>query len=75
MDRSAALTYVDGMLYLLTDGGDVALVPADPGGSNVISQFQLPKGVKGPAWAHPVVCGGRLYLRHGAFLYAYDVRE
>jgi hypothetical protein len=21
-----------------------------------------------------VVCGGRLYLRHGEFLYAYDLR-
>jgi len=67
-------TYADGMLYLLSDGGAVALMPANPEGYNVVSQFQLPSDSKEPTWAHPVVCGGRLYLRHGEFLYAYDVR-
>jgi len=59
---------------LLTDGGIVALMPASPEGFNIISQFQLPKESKGPVWAHPVVCGGRLYLRHGEVLYVYNVR-
>ena len=72
--RSAALTYADGMLYLLNDLGTVALMPASPKGFNIVSQFQLPKGGEGPTWAHPVVCGGRLYIRHGNFLYFYDVR-
>lgn len=31
-------------------------------------------GGKGPTWPHPVVCGGRLYLRHGDLLFAYDIR-
>jgi len=74
VDRSATLTYADDMLYLLTDGGIVALMPASPEGFNIISQFQLPKESKGPVWAHPVVCGGRLYLRHGEVLYVYNVR-
>lgn len=68
------LTYADGMLYLLGDPGNVALVPASPEGFDIVSQFQLPKDGKGPALAQPVVCGGRLYLRHGDSLYAYDVR-
>lgn len=72
--RSAALTYADDMLYLLSDRGAVALMPANPESFSIVSQFQLPKGGKGPVWAHPVVCGGRLYLRHGDFLYAYNVR-
>ena len=72
--RSAALTYADGMLYLLNDLGTVALMPANPKGFDIVSQFQLPKGGEGPTWAHPVVCGGRLYIRHGNFLYVYDVR-
>ena len=33
-----------------------------------------PEGGKGPSWAHPVVCGRRLYLRHSDFLYCYDIR-
>ncbi len=70
---SGTLTYADGMLYLLGEPGNVALVPADPNGFNMVSQFELPKDSKSTAWAHPVVCGGRLYLRRGDFLYAYDV--
>ena len=35
--------------------------------------FKVPK-TAGPAWAHPVVCDGRLYLREGDLLFCYDVR-
>jgi len=28
----------------------------------------------GPSWAHPVVIGGRLYLRYDDNLYCYDVK-
>jgi outer membrane protein assembly factor BamB len=71
---SGTLTYADGMLYLIGEPGNVALVPADPNNFNIVSQFQLPKEGEGPAWAFPVVCGGRFYIRHGEFIYAYDVR-
>ena len=40
----------------------------------VVSQFEIPAGGEGRTWAHPVVSDGRLYLRHGDFLYAYDIR-
>jgi len=69
-----SLTCADGMLYTLSEKEDVGLVKATPEGHDVVSRFKLPKGGKGPSWAHPVVCGGRLYLRHGERLYAYDVR-
>jgi len=71
---SGSVTYADGMLYLLGDFRKVALVPATPKAFEVVSQFELPKQGRGSTWAHPVVCGGRLYIRHGQFLYAYDVR-
>ncbi len=69
-----SLTYADGMLYTLSEHGTMGLVRATPDAHQVISQFELPKGGEGPSWAHPVVCGGRLYLRHGDYLHAYDVR-
>jgi hypothetical protein len=28
----------------------------------------------GPSWAHPVVIGGRLYLRYDRNLYCFDVK-
>ncbi|GAG11950.1 unnamed protein product, partial [marine sediment metagenome] len=30
-------------------------------------------GGKGPYWTHPVVIGGRLYIRHADKLFIYDV--
>ncbi len=72
--KSAATSYADGMLYLLGDDRTVALVPATPSRFQVVSQFELPSGPEGPTWAHPVIHGGRLYLRHSDWLYAYAVR-
>ncbi|MEW6356744.1 MAG: PQQ-binding-like beta-propeller repeat protein [Planctomycetota bacterium] len=69
-----ALTCADGMFYMLNQKGLVGLVPPNPAEYKVISQFNIPPGGEGPTWAHPVVCGGRLYIRHGQFLYAYDVK-
>ena len=68
-----SLTCADGMLYTMSENGRVGLVAASPRGHQVISEFRLPKGGEGPTWAHPVVCGRRLYLRHGDRLYAYGV--
>ena len=48
--------------------------PPTATGLELVSSFEIPKGGKGMSWAHPVVCGGRLYIRHGDFLYAYNVR-
>jgi len=69
-----SLTYADGMLYILSERGDVGLVPAEPTDPKVVSQFKLPKGGEGNSWAHPLVCGGRLFVRHGNVLFAFDVR-
>jgi outer membrane protein assembly factor BamB len=71
-----ALTCADGMLYTVAEkGGVVGLVKATPQGHAVISRFRLPQGGNGPVWSHPVVCGGRFYLRHGDRLYCYDVKK
>ena len=69
-----SLTVAEGMLYALGERGTMALVPATPEAFRIVSQFRVPKEGEGPTWAHPVVCGGRLYIRHSDFLYVYDVR-
>jgi len=60
-----SLTYAEGMLYLLNHNRIAAIAPATPRAFEIASQFTIPKGGRGPSWAHPVVCGGRLYIRHG----------
>ncbi len=69
-----SLTYADGMLYTLSIDGVMGLVRPIPMGHELVSSFKIPEGGKGNSWAHPVVCGGRLYIRHSEFLYAYSVR-
>jgi len=69
-----SLTCADGMLYCLDETGTMSLVEAKPGEYRAASTFRLPRGRTGPYWAHPVVCGGRLYLRHADRLFAYDIQ-
>lgn len=68
-----SLTYADEMLYVLSERGKVGLVRATPTSHEVTGTFEIPRGGDGPVWAHPVVCGGRLYVRHGDFLYVYRI--
>jgi len=68
-----SLTWAEGLIYFLSEKGDVLLIRPNPEKYDVVSRFQLPEEGEGPTWAHPVVCGKRLYFRHGAFLYCYDI--
>jgi len=69
-----SLVYADNMFYLLEEKGTMKLVKATPEKYDLISSFQVPEGGKGMHWAHPVVCDGRLYVRHADKLFAYDIR-
>ena len=71
---SAALLYADGRLYFRYDTGLVALVEATPQGYQVKGSF-TPLAAEGPAWAHPVIHDGKLYLRHNDLLAVYDVKQ
>jgi outer membrane protein assembly factor BamB len=65
----------DGMLYLFEEkSGHVALVKPDPGKLEIVSEFQITKG-DGPFWAHPVIKNGKLYIRHGDVLLAYQIKQ
>ncbi|HPD15051.1 MAG TPA: PQQ-like beta-propeller repeat protein [Planctomycetota bacterium] len=68
-----SLCYADGMLYLFGEGGGrAALATCSPEKMEIKGKVQV-KG-KGPSWAHPVVAGGRLYLRYDTNLYCFDVK-
>ena len=68
-----SLTYADGMLYCLGEKGKMGLVEAKNDDYNIISEFEVPSGGEGLHWAHPVVCGGRLYIRHSDQLFIYNI--
>lgn len=70
---SAAVLYADGQVIFRYDRGLVALVEAKPDGFQLDGTFQALSGT-GPAWAHPVIHDGKLYLRHNDRLLCYDVK-
>ena len=75
-DRSVgkgSLVFADDRLYLYSENGVVGLAEANPAGYREHGRFQI-KAAGLPTWSHPVVSGGKLYLRDQDTLYAYDVR-
>ena len=68
------ITCADGMIYCLNHQGTVSLLAATPQGFDIVSQVQLKKKPANSYLAHPVICGGRLYIRCDADLFVYDVR-
>ncbi|HEX6715520.1 MAG TPA: PQQ-binding-like beta-propeller repeat protein [Pyrinomonadaceae bacterium] len=75
-DRSVgkgSLVYADGNLYCFSENGVVGLVEATQTGYKEKGRFRIQQGSL-PTWTHPVVAGGRLYLRDQDTIYAFDVR-
>jgi outer membrane protein assembly factor BamB len=70
---SAAIAYADRRLYLRYQDGLVVLVAATPEGYREHGSFRIPE-VRDPSWSHPVITGGRLYLREQDRLYVHDLR-
>jgi len=72
--RQGVVVYADGMLYVYEGpkAGVVSLVKAVPTGFERTGSFKVTEGDKNH-WAHPVVANGRLYIRHGDALIAYNV--
>jgi outer membrane protein assembly factor BamB len=75
-DRSVgkgSLVFADDRLYLYSEAGTVGLAEANPAGYREHGRFQIRPGNL-PTWSHPVVSGGKLFLRDQDTIYAYDVR-
>ena len=68
------ITYADGMIYAINHRGTMYLLAVTPAGFDVVSQFELKKKPPNSYLAHPVVLGGRLYIRCYQNLHAYNVR-
>jgi outer membrane protein assembly factor BamB len=70
---SASVVYADNHVIFRYDRGEVLLVEASPESLKIKGRFKALDDV-GPAWAHPVIHQGKLYLRHANQLSCYDLR-
>jgi outer membrane protein assembly factor BamB len=64
----------EGLLYLYSQRGELALVNPAESGFEIISEIRVSLG-SGQHWAHPVIHNGILYVRHGDTLIAYNIKE
>ncbi|MCP4654926.1 MAG: PQQ-binding-like beta-propeller repeat protein [bacterium] len=69
---SAAVAYADGRLYFRYQNGLMILIEATPEAYREKGSFMIPE-VEHPSWSHPVISGGKLYLREQGMLFCYDV--
>jgi len=64
----------DGLFYCYSERGEVALIKADPLSLSLISNFRVPLGAD-QHWSHTVIHKGKLYVRHGNALMAYNIKN
>jgi len=65
--------YADSMLYVYAEDGTMHLVKPSRAAFEPVSQFTISAGTD-EHWAHPTIANGRLYIRHGDALMAYDIK-
>jgi len=72
---TAAAIWADGKLFIQSADGKVFLLKTTADGFKALGEFYVVRsGKKKDAWAHPVLFGGRLYLRYHDTLFCYDVK-
>jgi outer membrane protein assembly factor BamB len=70
-----SITYADSRLYYRNENGKIYLIEANPAKYVQDGVFSQPERSKRPAWAHPVVANGRLYIADQDVLLCYDVKQ
>lgn len=69
-----SIMLADGRLYYRHESGTMALI--EPSSKEYLERgrFEQPERTRQPAWAHPVVANGKLYIRDQDLLLCYDVK-
>ena len=68
-----SLALADGRLYYRMEDGVMVLIEPNPEQYMERGRFEQPDRRRPPAWAHPVIANGKLYVRDQDILFCYDV--
>jgi len=69
-----SVALANGRLYYRTENGATILIEPSPKGFLERGRFEQPDRSDAPAWPHPVIANGKLYLRDQDVLLCYDVK-
>ena len=69
-----SVALADGRLYYRNESGLMLLIEPDAGQYVERGSFEQPDRGDRPAWSHPVIANGKLYLRDQDVLLCYDVK-
>jgi alcohol dehydrogenase (cytochrome c) len=69
-----SVAFADGRIYYRTEEGPIVLI--EPSRKEYLERgrFNQPDRTDKPAWAHPVIANGKLYIRDQDTLFCYDVK-
>jgi outer membrane protein assembly factor BamB len=70
-----SIAYAEGRLYYRDEDGPMLLVEANPKEYVELGRFNQPDRKGAPAWQHPAIANGKLYLRDQDVLLCYDIKK
>lgn len=79
--KCGSVTAADGAIYCYTqDGGILCCIEPTPKGFTELGRFTIPRQTKRPRgqgkiWTHPVIAGGKLFLRDLDLLFCFDLKK
>jgi outer membrane protein assembly factor BamB len=68
-----SIALADGRLYYRTEEGTLLLIEPNREKYIELGRFEQPDRSNSPAWAHPVIANGKLYVRDQDELFCYDI--
>ena len=69
-----SVVYADGKIVFRNEQGPVVLLAADSTAYKQLGRFDQPDRSNRPAWAHPVIADGKLYLRDQEKMLIYNLK-
>jgi outer membrane protein assembly factor BamB len=69
-----SIACADGRLYYRNEGGPVYLIEVNPSKYVECGRFSPPRS-GAPAWPHPVIANGKLYIQDQDMLLCYDIKQ
>ena len=72
--KKGSVAFADGRIYYRTEDGAIILI--EPSRKEYLERgrFEQPERADKPAWAHPIIANGKLYIRDQDTLFCYDVK-